>query len=176
MSLPALSRISSFSDNTSSPCIFNIFKCPVMSCWQSLNAWYSVIIFPFTVTEPQFVPERIPIPHLSIFGIFTNNLFCFTFTCLNAWMRFEYLCTSIEQICLVFDWQANCQGSARGFLGEFNNFELSPKKRRIVKEHYIYKQSIYRSLVNSHVFAGEAIPYGSYTCMVTKLPVIKLQD
>ena len=30
--------------------------------------------------------------------------------------------------------------------------------------------------MNSHVFSGEAIPYGSYTCKVTKLPVIKLQD
>ena len=30
--------------------------------------------------------------------------------------------------------------------------------------------------MNSHVFSGEAIPYGSYTCTVTKLPVIKLQD
>ena len=117
--------------------------------------WYSVIIFPFTETEAQFVPERIPIPHLSIFGIFTNNLFCFTFTCLNAWMRFEYLCTSIEQICLVFDWQANCQGSARGFLGEFNNFELSPKKRKIEKEH-IYKQS--RMCFQGKLYLTEVTP------------------
>ena len=78
----------------------------------------------------------------------------------NAWMCFEYLCTSIEQICFVFDWQVNCQGSVRGFLGEFNNnFELSPKKRKIVKEH-IYKQKIYRSLMNSH----KCVFRGSYTC------------
>ena len=78
MSSPALIKISSFSDDTSSPRIFNISKCPVMFRWQSLSAWYSVISVPFSVTEPHSVPESFPIPHLSIFGTFTNKVSCYT--------------------------------------------------------------------------------------------------
>ena len=74
--LPALSNINSFSDNTSSPRIFNISKWPVISRWQSLNAWYSLITVPFTVTELHSVPESFPIPHLFIFSTFTNKDVC----------------------------------------------------------------------------------------------------
>ena len=77
---------------------FQHLQVPVMSRWQSLNAWYSVIIFPFTVTEPQFVPESTPIPHLSIFSAFTNNLSCFaqyshasSAKCLNALPVFPHV-------------------------------------------------------------------------------------
>ena len=78
--LPPSKLISSFSDNTSSPRIFNISQCPVMSRWQSLiiSAWYSVISVSFTVTEPHSVPESFPFPHLSIFGTFTNKTFCYS--------------------------------------------------------------------------------------------------
>ena len=84
MSLPAPIKISSFSDDTSSPRIFNISKCPVMSRWQSLSAWYSVISVPFSVTEPHSVPESFPIPPLSIFGTFTNKTFCYTIHMLHV--------------------------------------------------------------------------------------------
>ena len=73
---PALSKINSFSDNTSSPRIFNISKWPVISRWQSLNAWYSLITVSFTVTEPHSVPDNFPIAHLFIFSTFTIKDVC----------------------------------------------------------------------------------------------------
>jgi len=124
--------------------ISNIFKCPVMSRWQSLSAWYSVITVPFTVTEPHSVPGSFPIPHLSIFSTFTNKTFCYTIHMLqvmgrlrNVWRSFKHSCTSTEQICFAIDWQVD----RRGFLSEYNvlNFELSSKKTKIVKKHYILK-------------------------------------
>ena len=77
MSLPALIKISSFSDDTSSPRIFNICKCPVMSRWQSLSAWYSVISH-CTFHSNWTVSESFPILHLAIFGTFTDKSFCYT--------------------------------------------------------------------------------------------------
>ena len=76
MFLPALSKINSFSDNTSSSRIFNISKWPVISRRQSINTWYSLITVSFTATEPHYVPNSFPIPHLFIFSTFTNKDVC----------------------------------------------------------------------------------------------------
>ena len=73
---PALNKINSFSDNTSSSRIFSISKWPVISRWQSPNTWYSSITVSFTVTEPHYVPNSFPIPHLFIFSTFTNKDVC----------------------------------------------------------------------------------------------------
>ena len=146
MFLPALSKINSFSDNTSSPHIFNISKWPVISHWQSLHAWYSLITVCFTVTEPHSVPDSFPIPHLFIVSTFTDKDVC------NSLVLSYYESGNVCWCLKLFSQSGNLSTDKSSqmigrWTGEFFavneydglNFELSSKKGRVLKEHDIMK-------------------------------------
>ena len=144
---PALSKINSFSDNTSSPRIFNISKWPVISRWQSLKSWYSLITVSFTVTEPHSVPDSFPILHLLIFPSFTIKDVCNSLVLSyreNGNVCKRRLKLSSTSGDLLRDKSLQMIGRWTGeffAVNKYNglNFELSSRKTRVSKEHDIMK-------------------------------------
>ena len=194
MSLPALSRISSFSDNTSSPRIFNISKCHVMSRWQSFNTRYSVIVFPFTVTEPQKNANWTTKKRSGNCGKYSNPAFihfwrfykqlvllyiiftCFICEMLECASSIRARVASRFVLCLIDRWTADL---LEVFSVDFIILNYPPRKEKLWKNIiFINSQYTGPSWISIICFPGKLSLYGGYTSTVYVpiLPVIKLED